>query len=99
MVVIMNFHNYIAIPLETISKKLLDKNIDISANDIELGGFVAVMIYLLYNTIGLTEEVLSFYKKASQYLDLNANEVDFDAAYQLFNEFKILLNEYFSTAT
>ena len=89
----MNFHNYIAIPLENISKKLLDKNIDISANDVELGGFVAIMTYLLYTKIGLTEEVLNFYKKASQYLGLSANEMDFNAALQLFDEFKALINE------
>lgn len=95
----MNFHNYIAIPLETISKRLLDPKPDITANDVELGGFVAIMTYLLYTKIGLTEEVLNFYKKASQYLGLSANEMDFDAAYQLFNEFKVLLNEYIPTAT
>ena len=89
----MNFHNYIAIPLETISKRLLNQNLDITANDVELGGFVAIMTYLLYTKIGLTEEVLNFYKKASQYLGLSANEINLEEAYQLFNEFKGLINE------
>ena len=89
----MNFHNYIAIPLETISKRLLNQNLDITANDVELGGFVAIMTYLLYTKIGLTEEVLNFYKKVSQYLGLSANEMDLNAALQLFDEFKALINE------
>lgn len=87
----VNFHGYIAIPLEEIAKKLLLKQ-DFSADGIESGNFVAIMA-LIVGSHGDSEEAERFLRESSAYLGKSAREIGIDAALKIYDRFKKIIGE------
>ena len=91
----MNFKGYVGLPLEMTAKRILNKNaicgVSVSADDAETGGFISIMVFLLYIEKGNTDDVLLFLKKSSQYLGLKSSDIEIGVAHALYCEFEALL--------
>lgn len=92
----MNFKGYVALPLEAQAKKVLKKNeienVSISADSIECGAFVSVMVLLLYIE-KKHENALDFVKKCSPYLGLSGNDIPCEIAFELYTRFDEIIND------
>lgn len=92
----INFHGYIALPLETAARAFLSENsipISVTADSIETGNFVSVMALLLYIKYGSDESALRFLQHAGSMLGLTANQISLEKAYLLYREFECLFNQ------
>lgn len=87
----MSFRGIIAVPLETDIKAILKEALPFSADVIECGGFVSCLFFLLIVKQGITEEVNDFQKKYNHYAGLSYNEIPFDTAIKIYQEYKKLL--------
>jgi len=80
---IWSFHNQIAIPLEMNARGLLK----LSANNIEGGIFVEVMLYLLRSKYGFDCDLSSFIKECAPYLGKSGIEIEKERAISLYEMF------------
>ncbi len=87
----VNFHGHIAWPLETMAKRLLAKD-DFSADAIEAGNFVAVMALVL-TKMGKPEETAALLYECGAYLGQPASKIPMDAAMEMYEKFKRLIEE------
>ena len=72
----MVFHGNIALPIETqINAILTEGKCKISADDIEIGGFVTVLNFILFIQCGNDEKVIEFQKKYSRYIGMTHIEI------------------------
>lgn len=82
----MNFHGYIALPLESQAREI---GIDTSADSIECGQFVEVMFQIL-DFKGVTYE--NFKEKCLPYKGKAVSEFPKDKAFELYEDFKSFLS-------
>ena len=91
-----NFHGHIALELETKAKKFFNNtdciNKIYSADSIESGCFVEVMIFLLRekSQMDSNEKIDDFIVKSKPYLQLSGREIEPKKAQELYNDFLFL---------
>lgn len=91
-----NFHNDIAIPLESIARNFIDpesgrpKGLFYDADMIESGYFIEVMLYLLRQKKGFDFDLLDFSQNCALYLGKEGAAMPPEKADELFNQFKEL---------
>lgn len=85
-----NFHGYIAVPLETYSKKYIGTQ-GRTADKIELGEFVLTMLLTLQAKFGSLDDFKDFIFMCEDYVDLPANQIPQDKAQKIFDEFTRLI--------
>ena len=92
----VGFHGNIALPLETLTNSYMKRNgyqIIVTADIIEVGSFVSIMLFLLCHKYGRTEDVIVFLNEVSKYIGLSGREIPFDEAVDIFEKFKKLFDE------
>jgi hypothetical protein len=95
-----NFHGDIAIPLENIARgyfsiEPLDQKLlhyFFSADTIECGAFVEVMLYLLRSKLGLDADLSEFVSKSKAFLGCTAREIPHKISQSLFTDFEKLFD-------
>jgi len=90
-----NFQEHIALPLETMTNKYFQKESaqKISADTISAGGFIPVMSFLLISKYGCNDEVKDFLKKYAAYNGNSYNDIPYDEAKIIFDEFCQIFDE------
>ena len=72
----MVFHGNIALPIETQINTLLNRsNYKISADDIETGGFVTVLNFILFIKYGNDKSVIDFQRKYLKFIGMTYTEI------------------------
>ena len=84
-------NNDIALPLETLGKKLFE-NCFMSSDDIETGGFVDAMTQILVHLYGNLDDMNEFKSMCNEIDGKSASDIDPIFAVELFNEFMRLVN-------
>ena len=84
-----NFHNYIAIPLESILCKNSGK--DYTADEIEAGSFVEAMMSVLSADPGKILQYAYFFEKCSEFIGKGNQDIPDDDAKRLFETFKAII--------
>lgn len=82
----MNFHGWVALPLETKAREI---GINTSADSIECGQFVEVMFQIL-ESMGITYE--EFKEKCLPYEGKTVSEISEKIAFELYDEFRSLID-------
>ncbi len=87
-----NFHGFIALPLELMVRENQEvfKNETITADDIETGRFVEVMLKIIAAN-DLSEQ--NFTSKCTPYMGKCASDIGYENARELFYEFKRILDD------
>ncbi|MDE5569938.1 MAG: hypothetical protein K2J47_05385 [Ruminococcus sp.] len=81
----MNFHGWIALPLEVMAK---ENGINISADSIECGQFVEVMLQILkFKKVSSKD----FENKCLPYQGKTVFEISEIKAFELYDDFKLLI--------
>ena len=91
-----SFRGHIAVPLEKISNVYAKKEglkIEFTANMIESGAFVSVMIFWLGYKYGNSTEVIDFIEQTVPFLKKGYLEFSKETAEELFEKFKLIFNE------
>lgn len=90
-----NFQGHIALPLEIITNNYFRKESihKISADMISAGGFIPVMAFLLISKYGCTDEVRDFLKRYAAYSGNSYNDIPYDEAKIIFDEFCQIFDE------
>lgn len=81
----MNFHGWIALPLETKAREI---GISVSADSIECGQFIEVMFQILDSKKISYEK---FKKKCLPYKDIPASGIPEEKSFDLYDDFKSLI--------
>lgn len=91
-----NFHNDVAIPLESIARKYISPDSErpiglfYDADAIEAGSFVEVMLFLLRQKKGFEFDMLDFSLQCAPYLGKNGTSIPPHEANELFKQFREL---------
>lgn len=85
-----NFHNFIALPLESYSRKYLGTT-HITADDIDLGAFVDTMLEILVMVHDDADERKDFIDSCRKYTGLSYHEIPDEISKSLFERFENLL--------
>lgn len=85
-----NFHNYIAVPLETYSRKYIGIQ-HTTADDIDLGAFVENMLDVLGVVYGDFDELVAFVDVCREYEGRSHHDIPDDVSKKLFEEFQRLI--------
>jgi len=91
-----SFRGHVALPLEVQANQYMENeqlSIRFSADMIETGSFVTVMLFLLCHKYGRSSEVVNFCNSVSPYIGLSGVEISFETAVALFEQFKAIYNE------
>ena len=84
----MVFHGNIALPIETqINIILSESNYKIKADDIETGGFVTVLNFILFIKYGNDKKVIEFQKKYSKFIGLTHTEISELECEKIYSDF------------
>lgn len=86
-----NFHNFIAVPLETYSRTYLGAT-HVTADNIDLGAFVDTMLKILTVAYGNAEEQKDFRASCRKYAGLSYHEIPDEISKDLFERFENLLH-------
>ena len=94
-----NIHGYIAYPLENYARGIFGlsyeatKDSIFSADSIESGSFVEVMLYVLRKKLGIYKNLSDFIEECKPFLGKTLSNNDFEAVLSLYNQCKKMLNE------
>lgn len=83
----MNFHGWIALPLETKAREI---GISVTADSIECGQFIEVMFQILDSKKISYEE---FKKKCLPYKCKHASDIPEEKSFELYNDFQSLIQK------
>ena len=85
-----NFHNYIALPLEQYGKTYIG-SLSRTADEIEAGEFIDVMLSILSIKFGGLKDIEDFVALCKNYVDVPASTIPKEKVIEIFEEFKMLV--------
>lgn len=86
-----NFHGYIALPLEEYGKAYIGSSCK-TADEIECGEFIDVMLSILSIKFGSLKDIPDFVVLCEDYADMPVSKIPKEKTTEMFKEFKRLIN-------